>query len=166
MAQERITVENSTLLKDSYEGTGGFQDGSYLAQHKREYITNYQVRQSLCYFLNYMQPIVNSHVNPLFRTSPTRNWAGKAAGTSDGITATTQMTTTNASGAPSGGAGAGSSAYWDAFVNDVDMHGTNLTSFMKRAAQAAKLYGVCFIVCDNQRLKAHQGICGSGAYKG
>lgn len=148
MATEKITVDNNVLLKDAYEGTGGFQDGTYLAQHKREYLANYQVRQSLCYFLNYLQPIVNSHVNPLFRTPPTRNWAGKAAGTNDGITAATQVMTSSASGMTSG-AGVGASAYWDAFVNDVDMHGTNLTSFMKRAAQAAKLYGVCFIVCDN-----------------
>jgi hypothetical protein len=149
MAQEKITVDNNTLLKDAYEGTGGFQDGSYLAQHKREYTTNYQVRQSLCYFLNYLQPIVNAHVNPLFRSPPTRNWAGKAAGTNDGITNTTQLISVSSTGVVTSAGTGTSSAYWDAFVNDVDMHGTNLSSFMKRAAQAAKLYGVCFIVCDN-----------------
>lgn len=139
MAQTTISVDNNTLLKDSYEGTGGFQDGSYLAQHKREHIDNYNVRKSLCYFLNYVQPIVNSHVNPLFRTPPARDWEGKTVETADGISAT--MLSTMISSAPT--------AYWENFVNDVDMHGTNLTSFMKKAAQHAKLHGVTFIVCDN-----------------
>ena len=139
MAQTTISVDNNTLLKDAYEGTGGFQDGSYLAQHKREHTENFNTRKSLCYFLNYLQPIVNSHVNPLFRTPPTRNWAGKTIETADGISSTTMATAVSSS----------ASAYWESFVNDVDMHGTNLTSFMKKAAQSAKLYGVAYVVIDN-----------------
>lgn len=76
MAGKTLTVETYTLLRDAYEGNGGFSAGAYIIQHKRENETNYQVRQQVAYYLNYVQPVVNSHVNPIFRKDPARSWDG------------------------------------------------------------------------------------------
>ena len=72
MAQTTITIDKNTLLKDAYEGSGGFQDGTYLFQHKREQAAAYETRKSIAYYLNYLQPTVNSHVDPIFRKEPAR----------------------------------------------------------------------------------------------
>ena len=76
MAGKTLTYDDYTLLKDAYEGNGGFKSGDYLVQHKRESQTSYQTRQQTSYYLNYVQPVINSHVNPIFRKNPVRNWKG------------------------------------------------------------------------------------------
>lgn len=76
MSGKTLSVDTYTLLKDAYEGNGGFNTGDYLIQHKRENQPNYQLRQQIAYYLNYLQPVVNSHVNPVFRKNPARNWNG------------------------------------------------------------------------------------------
>ena len=74
MSGRTLTVETYSLLRAAYEGNGGFNNGDYLVQHKRENSNNYQLRQQIAYYLNYVQPVVNSHVNPIFRKNPARNW--------------------------------------------------------------------------------------------
>lgn len=107
------------LLWDSYYGTGGFQTGDYLVKHKREKDENYRERKVIAYYLNYVRPVVNSHVDPVFRTEPAREWQGPG------------------------------SVLWEKFISDVDKNGSSLTRFMKRAGLIAKLMGVAFIVLDN-----------------
>lgn len=109
------------LLKDSYFGTGGFTTGAYLRKHKRETDEDYMSRRDSAYYLNYFAPIVNSLVDPIFKKKPLRDYTGAA-----------------------------SSAVKD-FLEDVDRNGTNIHSFMKKAALHAKIYGVSFIVMDNVR---------------
>lgn len=75
MAQTTVTIDPYDLLKNAYEGAGGFKDGSYLFQHKRETAPNFEVRKSIAYYLNYLQPVVNTHVDPIFRKEPARNWS-------------------------------------------------------------------------------------------
>ena len=61
------------LLENAFFGTGGFKDGCYLIQHKRETTENYSTRKEIAYYLNYLKPIVGSHVNPIFRKEADRN---------------------------------------------------------------------------------------------
>ena len=107
------------VLRDAYYGTGGYSDGSYLIQHKRERADKYNMRRQLSYYLNYVAPCVNSHVDPIFREEIPRDWTG-----------------------------AGSKLF-EAFVNNVDLNGTSIQNMAKRAALGAKLYGVNFVVMDN-----------------
>lgn len=67
-------IDDYTFLKDAYYGTGGFKDGRYLIMHPRETPEKYLLRQRLAYYLNYMAPVVNSHVDPIFRVEPSREW--------------------------------------------------------------------------------------------
>lgn len=60
------------LLSDSYFGSGGFETGDYLIPHTRELAERYSRRQTMAYYCNYVKPVVNAHVNPIFKTSPTR----------------------------------------------------------------------------------------------
>ncbi len=53
------------LVRDAYNGTGGFRDGSYLVEHKRE--ANFKERQGYSYNLNYFRPILDSLINPVFK---------------------------------------------------------------------------------------------------
>ena len=71
-----LNISDYDLLRHSYYGTGGFATGEYLARHKRELLDNYQMRQAIAYFLNYVAPVVNSHINPVFRAEAQRNWTG------------------------------------------------------------------------------------------
>lgn len=112
-------MENYTLLKDAYFGTGGFETGGYLTKHKRESEDDYTFRRKNAYYLNYFAPIVNALVDPIFKKEPLRDYTGAA------------------------------SSFVEAFLDDVDGNGTDIGAFMKRAAIMAKTYGVAFIVVDN-----------------
>lgn len=76
-----ITIKMSTddykLLSDSYYGEGGFVDGAYLTKHKRESTDKHKERVKLSYYLNYMRPVVDSHVNAVFSTEPSREYNDK-----------------------------------------------------------------------------------------
>ena len=109
------------LLKDSYEGAGGFIDGSYLIKHAREDNEKYESRKNLSYYLNYFKPCIDAHVSPIFKTLALRDYRG---------------------------AGANS---WATFIEDVDFRGTKIKDLMKQAAHEAKLNGICFIVMDREQ---------------
>lgn len=114
------------LLRDAYHGSGGFSDGSYLVRHKREKTEKYNMRKQLSYFLNYMAPIVNSHVDPIFRDRPQRQTDNTGIG----------------------------GQLWETYLKDTDTNGTTIDRLMKRAALAAKLYEISFIVTDNVSAEA------------
>jgi len=106
------------LLKDAYFGTGGFENGGYLEKHKRESDQDFEYRRKNAYYLNYVMPIVNALVDPVFKRPPLRDYEG------------------------------GADAAVEEFLKDVDGNGTKIGAFMKLAASTAKLYGVAFIVVD------------------
>lgn len=108
------------LLHDAYYGTGGFANGDYLVAHRRETVVKYESRKSIAYYLNYVAPVVNSHVDPIFKKEPAREY-------------------------PEG------DKRFSAFMGDTDMLGTDMTSFMKRAALVSKLKGVAFLVVDSPK---------------
>lgn len=117
MKNERVLEYK--LLAAAYYGDGGFQDGEYLVKHWRESAEKFQSRVDLAYYLNYMAPCVNAHVDPIFKRKPMRNYAG------------------------------GISAVWEQFAKDTDFAGTDLDTLMKRWALAAKLYGAAYVICDS-----------------
>lgn len=69
-----LGTDDFQFLNDAYYGTGGFKNGKYLVKHPRETPEKYQKRQELAYYLNYVAPVVNSHVNPVFNKEPEREW--------------------------------------------------------------------------------------------
>jgi len=69
-----LYTDDFTFLEDAYYGQGGFKDGKYLVPHIRETVDKYIRRQKLAYYLNYVAPVVNSHVNPVFKQEPEREW--------------------------------------------------------------------------------------------
>lgn len=109
------------LLRDAYEGTGGFKDGCYLISYPRESPQKYGIRQKTAYYLNYFKPCVDAHVDPIFEKTPVREWSGNA------------------------------SDLWGIFIENVDVTGTNLDEFMKNTAQIAKNYGSAFVVMDSAK---------------
>ncbi len=99
-------------MQDAYEGAGGFEDGAYLEQHPRESAEKYGKRKKLAYYLNYLKPCVDAHVDPIFKREAVRDYEGS-----------------------------GQKA-WELFLKDVDFANTGIKQFMKRAALLAKLQGV------------------------
>lgn len=69
-----LDMNEYTLLENAYYGDGGFKTGEYLVPHIRETPEKYIRRQRLAYYLNYVAPVVNSHVNPVFKQEPEREW--------------------------------------------------------------------------------------------
>lgn len=64
---------SDTWLLDSYLGTGGYRDGSYLIPHPRETITELNRRRELSTFPNYTKKIVDSILGYLFYVPPGRD---------------------------------------------------------------------------------------------
>lgn len=120
---EIITQPDYQFLEDAYSGGGGFRTGEYLVKRPREKQDSFQVRKELCYYLNYVKPVVDSHVNPIFRKEAARDWGGRKDGSGGGL--------------------------FSRFYEDIDTVKTKLPKFMKRAARIAKLHGAAFIVVDN-----------------
>lgn len=67
-----IPVDKYTLLDDCYRASGGFETGEYIIPHPRETYDKYIRRKQLSYYVNYTKPIVDAHVNPIFKTEPIR----------------------------------------------------------------------------------------------
>ncbi len=107
-----------TLLHDAYYGTGMFWLGGGLRRHPRESDANYFDRQRLAYYLNYMGPIVNASVDPIFLNEIKRDY--------------------------------NENKLFDAFIDDVDRRGTDLQDYIRRSAIYAKLYGVVYLVMNNE----------------
>lgn len=61
------------LIDDSYSADGGFSNGSYLIPHPRERQDKYNRRKNMAYYINYVKPIVDAHINPIFSHEPTRD---------------------------------------------------------------------------------------------
>jgi hypothetical protein len=78
--KSNMTVEDYKLLSDSYHGEGGFIDGTYLVPHSREDTSSegsYEKRKECSYYQNYIQPVVDSHVNAVFSNEPSREYVDK-----------------------------------------------------------------------------------------
>jgi len=67
-----VLVNKYELLDNSYRASGGFEDGSYLIPHPRELAEKYVRRKNMSYYINYVKPVVDSHVNPIFKNKPIR----------------------------------------------------------------------------------------------
>lgn len=67
-----VPINKYTLLDDCYRASGGFETGAYVIPHPRETYDKYTRRKQLSYYVNYTKPIVDAHVNPIFRTEPVR----------------------------------------------------------------------------------------------
>ena len=67
-------ISDYQLLYDAYHADGGFKTGQYLLQHPREGEHKYRRRKRMSYYANYVKPVVDSHVDPIFREEPNRNW--------------------------------------------------------------------------------------------
>ena len=71
------TIDKYQLLDDAYRASGGFENGTYLIPHPSEGIAKYIRRKKMCYYVNYVKPIVDALVNPIFRTDPIRSGMGR-----------------------------------------------------------------------------------------
>lgn len=66
-------VDKYQLLDDAYRASGGFEDGRYLIPHPSETVAKYARRQNMAYYINYVKPIVDALVNPIFKSEPIRS---------------------------------------------------------------------------------------------
>ena len=62
------------FLHDSYSGGGGFLDGRYIIPHPREDNDKLINRRQLSHYSNFVKPVVDSLVNPVFRRGIVRDW--------------------------------------------------------------------------------------------
>ena len=105
------------LLEDSFDGTGGYVDGTYLFQYDRE--VDYTTRQQMAYYVNYMRPIIDAKVAPVFSTPPQREYTINDGG------------------------------LLDAFLSDATNNSDSLESVIYKATLKTTLLGNSFIVMDN-----------------
>lgn len=67
-----ILVDKYELLDNAYRASGGFEDGSYLIPYPSERAEKYLRRKHMAYYINYVKPVVDAHINPVFKNPPTR----------------------------------------------------------------------------------------------
>lgn len=116
---KNIILENKyEFVRNAYRGTGGFRDGYYLVVFPGE--TMYPERRQLAAYKNYVRPIVDAMVNPIFKKPIERTCK-------EGVT----------------------KLYYDAFLTDCDMGGRGLDAFMKDVAISACRCGMTYLVVDN-----------------
>lgn len=73
-------VDPLVLLRDAFYGIGGFKSGEYLVQYPRESTDKYSRRKSVSAYVNYVRPIIEGHVKPIFRRGVKReDKSGNAA---------------------------------------------------------------------------------------
>lgn len=109
------------LLKDAYYGTGGFKDGRYLVPHIRTDIDQFRDMKAQAFYSNYLKPVLNSHISPIFGQDAERSW--DEAYEDEPIL--------------------------NGFLNDADGMGHSLQRVVKWNARLAKLYAVSFALVDN-----------------
>ena len=109
------------FLDDAYTGAGGFRDGKFLVPHPREAPEKFSRRKALGYYPNYVAPVVDSLIDPIFRKPAAREWDGRKQ----------------------------EKNLFSIFMLDIDRRKTSLPKFIKRAAKIAKTHEVAFIVVDN-----------------
>lgn len=68
-----INIDRYKLLDDAYRASGGFETADYLIPHPSERAEKYLRRKNMSYYINYVKPVVNSLVNPIFKTEPIRD---------------------------------------------------------------------------------------------
>ena len=119
---DSLSTNKYEFMDAAYYGTGGFRDGSYLIPHDREMF--YRKRRGFSVFKNFIRPIVNSLVDPVFAEPAPR-------------------VIIDADGGDTG------SPIARAFIEDVDGGGTSLQSFSRGVMHMARRHGVTFILMDN-----------------
>jgi len=71
-AEYTANIDTWTMLHDSYHGTGGFEDGTYLDKYEKEDEAKYISRKKLSYYPNYTAAIVDTYVGHIYKKSPDR----------------------------------------------------------------------------------------------
>jgi len=117
-----LSVNKYVFLDHSYYGTGGFRDGTYLIPHDREMF--YMKRRSFSVYKNFLKPVINSLVDPVFAEPAPRVIIDE-------------------------GGGDEGSPIARAFLEDCDGGGTSIQAFSKAVLHAARRHGVTFVVMDN-----------------
>lgn len=120
-----LSVNKYRFMDDSFYGTGGFRDGSYLIPHTREMF--YKTRKELTGYRNFMSPIVRALVEPVFTDAVPR--------------VITDMNDNEL--------GDDANHPFRTFIEDADSDGTSLHEFVEQATLDTRLHGVSFVVMDN-----------------
>lgn len=115
-------VSDYLFVKDSYEGSGHYRTGRYITPHARE--MNYPKRRDLGFYKNYVRPVADARVNPVF---------------DDPISRTVQTDK---------GAAIEENLFTE-FLKNVDNAGTPINQFMEVVTHEANLQGQAFIVMDD-----------------
>lgn len=79
-------VDPLVLLRDAFYGIGGFKSGAYLVQYPRESNDKYDRRKAVSAYVNYVRPIIESHVKPIFRRGVKREDKGTNPAWTDFVT--------------------------------------------------------------------------------
>jgi hypothetical protein len=65
-------VDHWQLMIDAFEGTGGFADGDYLWPYRNELPDDYNKRQKMARYHNYVETIIDLYVQHVFTREPDR----------------------------------------------------------------------------------------------
>ncbi len=117
-----LAVNKYRFMDHAYYGIDGFRDGRYLIPHDREMF--YLKRRDFSVYKNFVKPIVNALVDPVFAEDAPRTIT--AGGSEE-------------SGAPIA----------REFIDDVDGAGTAMQEYVSQTSMKARLHGVCFTLIDN-----------------
>ena len=116
------SVNPYCFMDDTFHGSGGYRDGSYLIPFSRE--SSFLQRKQLAHFKNYLKPILRAMVEPVF-------------------TQTAVRTVKDDAGQPI------ENSLFTEFLEDCDSAETFIQDFSHQVVALARRHGVAFAVMDN-----------------
>ena len=122
-ARNIFDIPEWQFIGDSYSGGGGYRGGALLMPHTRE--MDYDTRRMLSFYRNYIKPICNAKVDPVFSAGIDRD---VYANGSDVIT---------------------TDSLFSDFFENADGAGNSIDDFMHKTTQESVLQNCVFIVMDN-----------------
>jgi hypothetical protein len=127
--KSHVTLASLTeydFLSMAYCGDRFFRDGSILRPHAREFNEDYIARREMAFLKNFLKPVVNARIDPVFSVNIPRESQDDA-----GEKALTPL--------------------FDSFLEDCDGQGSAFGDFIEETAREANLQSLCFLVVDNYK---------------
>ena len=117
------SINEYDFMDYSESGTGGYRDGTFLVNHKREMF--YKSRKDQCFYQNYVRPILRAMVEPIFnKVAPRKVLDSK----------TEKVNTIS---------------LFNDFILDCNNANMSLQDYTKQVIKTARLHGITFTVVEN-----------------
>ena len=121
-----MSIDEYSFLSMTYYGDKYYRSGVLIRPHEREDNLSYTARREMAFLKNFLKPVVNSRIDPVFSAKIVRETKDESGEQIEPI-------------------------LFKPFLSDCDNCGNDLGAFVEQAAREGNLQSLTFIVVDNYR---------------